>query len=162
MTFFEGSAFTVITRVADGELVDGHCQPRRGHLQQHAPSLGGHAPHRPAVGLDRIRPARSALIDRDVGAAHDAAGLVVRDVELVGHHLAEGGAGALAAVGLADVEGGGVVFVNDDPRIELTEVGVGIGSRARLRRFGEASPPRLAAHGRRAAAPISRPACPNP
>ena len=116
--------------VADGELRHRNCQPGRGHFEQHAARLGGHAPHRPAVGLDCVRPARSALIHRDVGAAHHAAGLVECDVELVGHHLAEGGAGTLTAVGLADVERRGVVFVNDDPRVELAEVGVGIGSRA--------------------------------
>ena len=46
------------------------------------------------------------------------------------HHLAERRAGALAAVGLADVERRGVVLVNDDPRIELLEVGIGIRTRA--------------------------------
>ena len=132
--------------VADGELIDRHAEPRGCHLQQHPPSLGRHAPHGPAIGLNRIRTARSALIDGDVGAAHDAGGLVVGDVQFVGHHLPEGGAGALAAVRLADVEGRGVVLVNDDPRIELSEVGVGIRTRSlarsRPRQTDRRPPPR--------------------
>ena len=100
----------MITRVADGELIDGHAKPRGRHLQQDSPRLGGHAPHGPAIGLNRIRTARSALVDGDVGAAHDAGGLVVGDVQFIGHHLPEGRAGALAAVRLADVEGRGVVL----------------------------------------------------
>ena len=60
------------------------------------------------------------------------------------HHLPEGGAGALAAVRLADVERRGVVLVNDDPRIELPEVGVGIRTRRRacgaLRRMQRMAP----------------------
>ena len=51
---------------------------------------------------------------------------VVGHVELVGHDLAERRAGALAEIGLADVEGRGVVLADDDPRVELAEVGVGI------------------------------------
>ena len=45
--------------------------------------------------------------------------LIEGDVELVGHDLAERGARALAEVGLADEERGGVVGTDDDPRIEL-------------------------------------------
>ena len=55
-------------------------------------------------------------------------GLVVGDVQLVAHHLPEGGAGALAAIGLADVERCGVVGMNHDPGVELQEVGIGIGA----------------------------------
>ena len=53
---------------------------------------------------------------------------VVRDIQLVGHHLPEGRAGPLATVGLADMEDRGTVLANDDPGIELSEVGVGIGT----------------------------------
>ena len=73
------------------------------------------------------------------------AGLVVGDVELVGHDLPERRAGALAAVGLADVERRGVVLADDDPRIELPEVEIGIrtGSlrRSTRRRERTARPP---------------------
>ena len=41
-------------------------------------------------------------------------------------------------IGLADVERGGVVLVDDDPRIELPEVGIGIRAR-RLRRCASAA-----------------------
>ena len=49
------------------------------------------------------------------------------DVELVGHQLAEAGAGALTGVRLADKEGGGVVLVDDDPRVDLMEIWIRIG-----------------------------------
>ena len=60
---------------------------------------------------------------------------LVRHVELVGHHLTERRAGALAQIRLADVERRGVVLVNDDPRIKLAEIDVGIWCRlcARVR-----------------------------
>src|SRR5207244_3457396 len=51
--------------------------------------------------------------------------------------------GALAAVGLADVERRGVVLMNDDPRIQLSEVGIGIGSSGGL----EHDAKRIAANG---------------
>src|SRR5206468_6080672 len=116
--------------LADGELIDGDGKSRGCHLQQNSPGLGSDAPHGPAIGLNSIRSAGSALVDGDVGAAHDASGLVVCDVQFIGHHLPESGAGALATVRLPDVEGRCVVFVNDDPRIELSEVGVRIGARS--------------------------------
>ena len=122
--------------VADRKLIDRHAEPRGSHLQQHPPRLGRDAPHGPAIPLDRRRTAGAALIDGDVRAAHDAGGLVVGDVQFIGHHLPEGRSGALAAVRLADVKGRGVVLMDDDPRIELPEVGVGIRTRARPRRFG--------------------------
>ena len=96
------------------------------HVEQHAARFGGHAAHRPAVGLQRVGPARPALIDRQVGGAHDDAGGVEVDVELVRHDLPERGAGALTEVGLADVERGRVVLADDDPRVELAEVGIGV------------------------------------
>ena len=116
--------------VAHLEPIDRHAEVRGRHLEQHAPRLRGDAAHRPAVHLNRVGAARAALVHGVVGAAHDAARPVERDVELVGHHLAECGAGALAAVRLADVERGGVVFVNDNPRIELAKIGIGIRTRA--------------------------------
>jgi hypothetical protein len=57
VTLFEGSDLTVTSALLTGEIRHGHCQPGRGHVEQHAASLGGHAPHRPTVGLDRVRPA---------------------------------------------------------------------------------------------------------
>ena len=62
--------------------------------------------------------------------AHHAARSRVGHVELVGHDLAERGAGALAEIGLADEERRGVVLTDDDPRIELPEVRIGIRARA--------------------------------
>ena len=105
------------------------------HVEQHATRFGGHPPHRPAVGLDRIRAAGAALVRGDVGAPHHAGGALVGEVELRGHHLAERRAGALPEVGLADVEGRGVVGPDRDPRIQLAEVGIGI--RAGALRGGE-------------------------
>ena len=107
--------------LADGELIDRHTKPCGCHLQQDSPGLGSDAPHGPAIDLDGIRTARSALIDGDVGAAHDEVVFVVCDVQFIGHHLPEGRSGALAAVRLADVEGRRAVLMNDDPRIELSE-----------------------------------------
>ena len=91
--------------------------------------------------FDRIEPAEAqlrvqagaALIDGGIGAAHDEIGLVVGDIEFVAHHLPEGRSGALAAICFADVEGGGVVGMNRDPRIQLTVVGVRIRTRCRWR-----------------------------
>ena len=40
--------------LADGELIDRDGKPRGCHLQQNPPGLGSHAPHRPAIGLNRI------------------------------------------------------------------------------------------------------------
>ncbi len=74
--------------------------------------------------------ARAALVRRDVGAAHHEAGPVVGDVQLVAHHLPECGARALAAIGLADEERGGVVGMDDDPGVQLQEI------RIRLRAGG--------------------------
>ncbi len=120
--------------VRNCKLIHRHAQVLAAELEQHAPRLRRHAPHRPAIGLDGIGTARAALVGRDVRAAHDQARVVVRDVQLVAHHLAERGARALAAVGLAHVERGGVVRVDHDPRVELAEI--------RIR-------PRACAHGRR-------------
>jgi hypothetical protein len=111
---------------ADGERARGYSEPRRCHVEEDAPSLGRDAPHRPAVGLDGVRAAGPALIDRHVGAAHDARRLVVLHVELVGHQLTEGRPGSLSAVGLADEERRGVVLMDRDPRVELPEVGIRI------------------------------------
>ena len=76
--------------------------------------------------MNRVGSTGPALIDRDVRRAHHAGRVLVGDVELVRHHLAERRAGPLAAVGLADIERRGVVLVNHDPRIELVIVGIGI------------------------------------
>ena len=124
--FLGGICFHSNHALVDGELIDRHPKPRGCQIQQDSPSLSSHAPHGPAIGLDRIRTTRSALIDGDVGAAHDAGGFVVCDVEFIGHHLPEGRPCTLATVRLSDVEGRRVVLMNDDPRIELSEVGVGI------------------------------------
>src|SRR4029453_10920936 len=59
-------------------------------------------------------------------------GFVVRHVQFVRHHLTEGGAGALAEIGLSDVKRRSVVLTDHDPRIELPEIGVRIQTR-RLR-----------------------------
>ena len=120
--------------VADGEAIGRHAKSRRRHLQQHAPCLGRDAPHRPAVGLQRVRAARAALIDGDVGPPHHDGGLVVRDIELVRHDLPECRAGSLTEIGLADVERRGVVAADDDPRVELSEVGIGVRARVLNRR----------------------------
>ena len=113
-------------RVADGELIDRHAEARRSPFRAARGALPRRRAASATIASASRRAARAALIDGDVGAAHDAGGLVEGDVQLVGHHLAERGAGALAEVGLADVERGGVVLVNDDPRIELPEIGIGI------------------------------------
>ena len=55
---------------------------------------------------------------------------MVRHVELVGHHLPERRARALAAIRLADEERRRVVRMDDDPRVELEEIRVGIRTRA--------------------------------
>ena len=107
-------------------------------LEQHAPRLGGDSAHRPTVALDRVGTPRAALVGRDVRAAHDEARLVVSDVELVAHHLPERRARALAAIGLADEERGRVVRMDQDPRVELAKVAVGI--RARANRLRERAP----------------------
>src|SRR5207247_9230574 len=98
-----------------GDLSRWHSKLLGVHVQQNASSFGSDAPHRQTLGLHRSRTARSALIDSDVGAAHDAGGFVVCDVQFIGHHLPKGSPGALATVGLADVEGCRVVRMNDDP-----------------------------------------------
>ena len=127
--------------VADRERRDRHAEVRRRHLEQHAPRFGGDAAHRIAVGLQRIRSARAALIDGDVGAAHHAGRVLERDVELVRHDLAERGAGALAEIGLADEERRGVVGTNDDPRVELQVIEIGIRSGGARPRCRNASTP---------------------
>ena len=129
--------------LADGELIDRHRKPSRRQFQQHPPRLGCDAPHGPAVGLNRIRAARSALIDGRVGAAHDAGGLVVRDVQFIRHHLPEGRARPLTAVCFPDIEGGRAVLANDDPRIELSEVWIGIRTTGLGRRRGLVGPRRV-------------------
>ena len=111
---------------ADGERGHGHTESRGCHLQQHPARFRRDAAHRPAVRLQGVGATGSALVDGDVRAAHHAAGAVVGDVQFVGHDLTEGGAGALPEVGLADVERGGVVGTDDDPRVELPEVGIRI------------------------------------
>jgi hypothetical protein len=116
-------------RIAHGELIDRDGESRCRQLEQHPSRLGGDTPHRPAVSLQRVGASRSALVDRNVGVAHDDAGLVERDVEFVGHDLAEGGAGALSEIRLANVERRRVVRANDDPRIELMEIGIRVRAR---------------------------------
>ena len=120
--------------IADGELIGRYAKALRRQFQHHAAGFGRHPPGRPAVGLDGIGAARAALVHRHVSTAHDEACFVVGDVQLIGHHLPEGRAGALATVRLAHVEGGGVVLMNDDPGVELAEVGVRIRARRRCYR----------------------------
>ena len=129
------------------EFAHGDAKALRGHLEQHPPPFRRHAAGHHRITLDRVGPSRSALIDSLVGAAHDEGGHVVGDVELVAHDLARGRPGALAAVGLADVEGGGAVLVDDQPGVELEEIGVGV--EGRLARVGGGGP---AAHAGRAQA----------
>jgi 4-methylaminobutanoate oxidase (formaldehyde-forming) len=117
--------------VPDGELGDGRVEALGGEIEQHAPRLGRHAAHRPAVALDPVGAARAALVGRRVGAAHYEAGVVVGDVELVAHELPEGRAGALTTVGLADEKGRGIIRVDHDPGVELEKIGVRIGTCAR-------------------------------
>ena len=119
--------------VRHDERGDGDAELLRRHVEQHATGLRGDPAHGIAVGLQGVGSTRSTLIDRVVRAAHHATGLVVGNVELVRHDLPERRAGALAQVGLADKEGGGVVGADDDPGVELQEVGVGIGARGDLR-----------------------------
>jgi hypothetical protein len=76
-------------RIRNSQLVDRDTESCRCQLQQHTPCLGSNASHRQAVRLNRVGTARAALIDSHVRAAHDAGCLVVCDIELVGHHLAE-------------------------------------------------------------------------
>ena len=64
--------------------------------------------------------------------------MFVGEVKFVAHHLAECGAGALAAIGFANEESGGVVGMNDDPGIELQKVRVGIGASGCLRQHARA------------------------
>src|SRR5262249_20936245 len=52
--------------------------------------------------------------------------LVEGNVEFVGHDLTERRTGALAEIGLADIERRGVVRANRDPRVQLVEIGIGI------------------------------------
>src|SRR5207247_9683786 len=61
-------------------------------------------------------------------------------VQLIRHHLPESPPGTLATVGPSDIEGRRVVLMHDDPRIELSEVGVGIRTSSLGRRFGARSP----------------------
>src|SRR5690606_11282528 len=61
-------------------------------------------------------------------AAHDNARVFPGQVQFVTHHLPEGRARALPAVGLADEEGGAVVGVDHDPGIELEVVRLGPGA----------------------------------
>ena len=103
---------------------------RGSQFQQHPTCFGGGSAHGPSIGLEGIRSARAALIDRDVRAAHDATRPVIRHVELVGHDLPERRSSALPEVGFSHVEGGGVVLADDDPRVELAEVAVWIRARA--------------------------------
>jgi len=121
--------------VADGQLRNRHTKARRGHFQQHATSFSGDAAHRIPIGLQRIRSTGATLIDRHVRHAHHAARLVVRHVELVGHDLAERGAGSLTEIRLADEEGRGVVRTNHDPRIQLLVIEIGIWTRSRALRL---------------------------
>ena len=108
------------------ECGDRHVQVRGAEIEQRAARFGCDSAGGPAVALDRIRTAGAALVRRGVRAAHDEPRLVVRDVELVAHHLAERRARALAAVGLADEERSRVVGVDHDPRVELQEIGVDV------------------------------------
>ena len=119
---------------ADRQLADGHPQAGRRQVEQHAACFRSDATHRPAIRLNGVRSARAALIDGEVGAAHDQAGLVVGDVELVRHHLAERRSRALTEIRLADVERGGAVRTDDDPGVELAEIEIGIGAAALRRR----------------------------
>ena len=118
--------FDADNRVADGELINRRSKVTRRHVEQHAPCLSGRAPHRPRIALHGRRTTRSPLIDGNVRAAHNAGGLKKRNVEFIGHQLPETRSGALPGVGFANVKGRSVVFVNDNPRIELVEVGIGI------------------------------------
>ena len=128
MTVREGIARERDHAFARGEFLDGHAEALRRHLQQHAPRLRRDPASDHGVALDRVRATRAALVHGHVGAAHDDRGPVEGDVELVAHHLLGGGPGALAAIGLADVEGRAAVLVHYQPRVELEEVGIGIGS----------------------------------
>ena len=116
--------------VAHREIGDGYVQMLRAELEQHAARFRGNAAHRPTIALDTVGAARAALVGPLVGGAHDETRLVVGHVELVAHHLPERRARALAAVRLADEERRRVVRMDDDPRVELKEIGVGIRARA--------------------------------
>ena len=115
VTFMDGALCIEISPSLTASPVHGHAEPLGRHLQQDPARLCGHAARGPGVAFDRIRPTRPALIDRNVGAAHDQRGLLEGDVQLVAHQLEEGGSGALPPVGLADVEGRRAVLVNRDP-----------------------------------------------
>jgi len=122
--------------LADDELGGRHAEVHGCQIEQDAPGFGRHAAHRPSVRLQRIRSTGAALIDRHVGIAHDEGRLVVCDVQFIGHDLAERGPCPLPQVGLAHVERCRVVLTNDDPRIELSEVGVRIRARTECGRPG--------------------------
>ena len=126
MTRFEGSRRHRNHAFAHAQLVDRHAEPCGCHIEQYSACFGRHAPHRPAIAFHRGRAAGTALVDRDIRAAHDAGGLGEGEVQFVGHDLPEGRSRALAAIRFADVERRGIVLMNHDPRIDLAEVGVGI------------------------------------
>jgi hypothetical protein len=108
------------------KLCGRHPEMLSGQLQQDPSGFGRNPSHRPAIALDGVRTAGAALVRRGVGASHDQAGLAIGDIEFIAHHLPERGARALAAIGLADKKRRAVVGMDDDPSVELPEVGVGI------------------------------------
>ena len=110
--------------IGNGQHLDRRAEMLASQLEQHAPCLCAHPAHRESIAFDTVGAARATLVRRDVGRTHDELRAVVRDIQLVTHHLPVGGAGALATIRLADEEGGGVVRMDDDPRIQLQEIPV--------------------------------------
>ncbi len=115
-------------RVRHSEQVNGYAQVLATQFQQYPPRFRTDPAHGEAIALHTIGTTGAALIRGDVRAAHDEAGAVVGDVQFVADHLPIGGAGSLAAIGLANKERRRVVGVDHDPGVELQEVGIGIRS----------------------------------
>src|SRR5205814_10019613 len=99
------------------------------------------------VWLDCRRSARPALIHGDIRLSHNAGGVLERDVELVGHHLAKTCPGALAEIRFAHIECGRVVLMNHDPGVDFPGIGIGIRTRALTRAWIRASTLRLRDQG---------------
>src|SRR5262249_47522091 len=100
----------------------------------HAPGFSSDAPHRPAIDFYTVRSARSTLIGSRVGVAHDESALVIGEIQFIAHHLAISRTCTLTAISFTNIECCCAVRVNDDPRVELLVIWIGIQTPSLCRR----------------------------
>ena len=100
---------------------------RAGLRDQNLTNLGGGIAQRRAAVLHRMTARCVTFIDRPTGVGGDETDLFERDFELLGHHLRQGCADALAQLGFARERGDLAVRIDADPGIQRGILGEAAG-----------------------------------